>query len=170
MESSTSEAFSGRTTPEQSVSETGFVNPLKIEEPVKPWGNKAKLADIVRPRTDSGCQTRNVSECEENNKLEAEDVSERLVNEENHYDHDQQVPVCQANADSEIEKETTTAYSNNTAASQLDRDLALVRNHVGDSDRGVQLFMTFCDEIYNLLLNVPQEVVMQSAQIGQIQV
>merc|ERR1711941_85279 len=64
--SSTSEAFSGRTTPEMAA-DMGFVNPLKEEQPEtrKVWGGNTKLADIVRPRaTDSGCQTRNVSECE----------------------------------------------------------------------------------------------------------
>jgi len=161
--SSTSEAFSGRTTPELEVG--SFVNPLKIEEPVvvqKPtiWG-RAKIVDIVRPRTDSGCQTRNVSECEENNKIEAMNINEEEIavskQEENLYD--QQVSVVAESA------ETAPLYQN-----QLELDLALVRNHVGDSQIGVDLFMNYCDEIYQLLKNAPKEVILQTAQIAQIHV
>lgn len=161
--SSTSEAFSGRTTPELEVG--GFVNPLKIEaEPVhKPtiWG-RAKIVDIVRPRTDSGCQTRNVSECEENNKSEAININEEELavskQEENLYD--QQVSVVAESAET-----PTPLYQN-----QLELDLALVRNHVGDSQIGVDLFMNYCDEIYQLLKNAPKEVILQTAQIAQIHV
>jgi len=161
--SSTSEAFSGRTTPEmESVDESkGFVNPLKIEEPVqKPtvWAG-AKIVDIVRPRTDSGCQTRNVSECEENNKNEAMNSNEEnaaVSKQENLYD--QQVPVVAESAEQ-------SQYQN-----QLELDLALVRNHVGDSQIGVDLFMHYCDEIYQLLKNAPKEVILQTAQIAQIHV
>jgi len=165
---STSEAFSGRTSPEMSEQGGGFVNPLKLEaespekSKITVW-DKANIADIVRPRTDSGCQTRNVSECEENNK-EA-DSKLTLADEEqekNHYDHDQQIPVCSvAPADSEM-----ASYNN----SQLALDLALVRNHVGDSEQGIQLFMQKCDLIYNLLQNASPDVIYQTAQIARIQV
>lgn len=172
-EESTSEAFSGRTTPEkwaekETTENTGFVNPLKIDvEPkVGVWArsNGAKLADIVRPRADSGCQTRNTSECEENNKIELS----KQETEEIDYAQDQKIPVYVDNADAEIER---LAY-NNTAPvqSQLELDLQLVRNHVGDSQDGVKLFMRLCDEIYQMLQNAPQEVVYQTAQIAQIQV
>lgn len=180
-QSSTSEAFSGRTTPEmeEKSNSMGFVNPLKIEEqkPASVWG-KAKLADIVRPRIDSGCQTRNVSECEENTKIE-EESEEANQEPKNHYDQDQQVPVTLTQeinfAESEIaapQLAPDSAYSNNTvpAQTQLERDLALVRNHVGDSQLGVDLFMNYCDKIYQLLQNAPQEVILQTAQIAQIQV